>query len=578
MSVDTRARDPEIYLEPAEASRKKLAQRRRLHVVEYSFARFAGNALLLGAAAVHNRYVLNDFSLAAFAPLAAGVLLYSFVAWVVLWRWYAPPQRVDLGDLFMALDIVAWTFVIYGTGGEKSWFFFTMMVRAADQRLAGPRRVLAFGAVSVASYTGLLLYLAFGEGRAISWPAEGTKLLIIVGSNLYLAIASQTTESVRRKLIASIRVARESLAVRRDSDERYRTLFETVNDPILISGLDGKITAANRALEIASGYARDELIGRHFSVLTTPAVAAASQERIRRLASGDAPPPADIIAVHKDGLQVPYEVRTALLRDAAGTAIGVVGIYRDIRERKRIEDALSRARDAAERANRAKSQFLANMSHELRTPLNSIIGFARVLLKRRDGDLTERQASFLESMTQSATHLLQLISSVLDLARIESGKFDLALESVDVGAIARESVASFRPAAATKGLELRLELPDDVPPLRADGTKVRQVLLNLLSNAVKFTAAGSVTVTVRPRVDSLHITVRDTGPGIPEAEMGRLFEPFHESTLGREAGGSGLGLAISKSFVEMHGGNIWVETQEKQGSAFHFTLPFAAAS
>ncbi|MBI2203955.1 MAG: PAS domain-containing sensor histidine kinase [Candidatus Rokubacteria bacterium] len=573
MKIDRRSSNPDIYLEPREAEQHRNTQRRRLNVVAYPVARLVGNAIVLVCALLHNLFILESFSPSSYALLAAGMLLYSIGSWVVLWRWYSVTARIDLGDFFMALDVVAWTFVIYATGGDQSWLFLTMIMRAADQRMAGPRRVLRFGALSVASYGGLLLYLGFVEGRPLAWSAALTKLAFIAAGNAYLGIAAQTAATVRRKLLTAIRVAREALATQSESESRYRTLFETVNDPIMTSDLDGTITGVNRALEAAMGYTRAELVGQSWAILTSPAIAQASRGRIERLLAGEPLPPAEIIGIRKDGSAVPFEVRTGLLRSSSGAPIGLVGIYRDIRGRKRVEDELSRARDAAERANRAKSQFLANMSHELRTPLNSILGFSRMLLKRHDGDLTPRQGAFVESMVQSATHLLQVISSVLDLSKIEAGKVDVSLEEVDLAGLVRESVESFRPLAGAKGLDLRLDMADTLPMIRADRTKVRQVMLNLLSNAVKFTNQGAVTVSVRPRADLVQLTVRDTGPGIAESDLPRLFEPFRDNALGREAGGAGLGLAISKNFVELHGGSIWAERTGSQGAAFHVTLP-----
>ncbi len=573
LNIDRRSAEPEIYLEPREAEQQRDTQRRRLNVVAYPLARLLGNAIVLVCALLHNVFILPSFSVSSYTLLAAGVVAYSIGSWIVLWRWYSVTARIDLGDVFMALDVVAWTFVIYATGADQSWLFVTMIMRAADQRAAGPRRVLLFGALSVACYAGMLLYVGFVDGQPVAWGAALTKLAFIAAGNVYLGIAATTAAAVRRKLVTAIRVAREALATQTESESRYRTLFETVNDPIMTSDLHGTITGVNRALETAMGYARAELVGQSWAMLTTPAVAEASRDRIRRILAGDTLPPTEIIGIRKDGSAVPFEVRTGLLRGSSGAPIGLVGIYRDIRERKRIEDELSRARDAAERANRAKSQFLANMSHELRTPLNSILGFSRMLLKRHEGDLTPRQSAFVESMVQSATHLLQVISSVLDLSKIEAGKFEVRLEEIDLAKLVRECVDSFRPLAGAKGLELRLDIPAALPIIRADRTKVRQVILNLLSNAVKFTSQGGVTVSVRPRADLVQLTVRDTGPGIADADLPRLFEPFRDSALGREAGGAGLGLAISKNFVELHGGSIWAERTGSQGAALHVTLP-----
>ena len=562
-----------IDLDPQEAERNKARRQYRLNAVEYPVARLIGNTLVVLGVFLHNVFILRSFEPGPFAALAVGLLLYSLGSWAVLYAFAAKVKRVDLGVTFMVLDVVAWTCAIYVSGGERSWLFFLMLMRAADQRLAGVRRVFAFAAVSLASYAGLILYLVLVEHRAISVPAEVAKFCILAAANLYLTGAARTAERHRDKLVAAIRVAREALATRRQSEERYRTLFEAVGDPIMLSSLDGTIVGVNHALEVASGFTRNELIGQPWSVLTTPAIAAASQERLRRLVAGETLPPSEIIGRAKDGTLVPYAVRTALIRNETGVPVGVVGIYRDIRDRKRTEDALSKARDAAERANRAKSQFLANMSHELRTPLNSLIGFSRVLLSGRAGELSHQQRTFIDSMHQSSTHLLELINSVLDLERVEAGKLEMALEEVDLRALVTECVEASRPLVAERQLLLQQDVPD-LPKIRADRMKLKQVLLNLLSNAIKYTPAGLVSVWARVRADAVQVSVSDTGVGIPPAEIPRLFEPFHRAEgTRRQSGGTGLGLAVSKSFVELHGGQMWVESRELHGSTFHFTLP-----
>jgi signal transduction histidine kinase len=226
-------------------------------------------------------------------------------------------------------------------------------------------------------------------------------------------------------------------------------------------------------------------------------------------------------------------------------------------------------------ANQLKSQFLASMSHELRTPLNSIIGFSKVLLNRLDGELTERQEAYIRSVHSSGTHLLRLINGILDFSRIEAGKVDVHAEELDLHDLVGECIDTSVPLVRGKPLKIEKDVPLDLPRVRADRTKVKQVLLNLLSNAIKFTATGRVLVRVMREPNALHLTVADTGIGIREHELPRLFEPFHRlsNPLSREAGGTGLGLAISKKFIEMHGGRIWAESRENQGSIFHFTLP-----
>jgi signal transduction histidine kinase len=244
-------------------------------------------------------------------------------------------------------------------------------------------------------------------------------------------------------------------------------------------------------------------------------------------------------------------------------------------ENARLYEELSASNAQLMQASRLKSQFLASMSHELRTPLNSIIGFSKVLLNRLDGDLTERQEIYIRSVHNSGTHLLQLINGILDFSRIEAGKLEMASEELDLHELIDECIESSMPLARGKQLKLEKSVPLELPRLAADRTKVKQILLNLLSNAIKFTAQGRVLIGVVAEPSAVRISVADTGIGIRQEDLTRLFEPFQQldNPVARGAGGTGLGLAISKKFVELHGGRIWAESRESQGSTFHFTLP-----
>ena len=257
-------------------------------------------------------------------------------------------------------------------------------------------------------------------------------------------------------------------------------------------------------------------------------------------------------------------------------------------ENARLYEGLSTSNVRLMEASRLKSQFLANMSHELRTPLNSIIGFSKVLLNRLDGDLNERQEAYVKSVHNSSRHLLELINGILDFSRIEAGKFEMRPEKINLYDIVEECIESSLPLVRDKRVKLEKDVPVDLPPIYADRTRVKQVLLNLVSNAIKFTAAGRVLVQVRRESECFHVSVADTGIGIsPDkqqiispGDLARLFEPFQrlDNPLAQQADGTGLGLAISKKFVELHRGRIWAESRESQGSTFHFTLPLQAVA
>jgi signal transduction histidine kinase/CheY-like chemotaxis protein len=244
-------------------------------------------------------------------------------------------------------------------------------------------------------------------------------------------------------------------------------------------------------------------------------------------------------------------------------------------ENARAYEQLAETAQELREIDRFKTQFLANMSHELRTPLNSIIGFSRVMLKGIDGPLTDLQQADLNSIYNSGQHLLALINSILDMSKIEAGKMELSFEEVYLPDILNAVLSTTKALVKDRPIRLRFEVPENLPTVWADGQRVRQVLLNLMSNAAKFTEEGYIALKAEAGREFVTISVADTGVGIqPEAKK-RLFIPFQQvdGSTTRRAGGTGLGLAISRSFVEMHGGEIWVESEPDKGSTFVFTLP-----
>ncbi|MBC7878432.1 MAG: response regulator [Anaerolineales bacterium] len=230
--------------------------------------------------------------------------------------------------------------------------------------------------------------------------------------------------------------------------------------------------------------------------------------------------------------------------------------------------------------DRLKSQFLANMSHELRTPLNSIIGFSRVILKGIDGPVTELQQQDLTAIYNSGQHLLGLINDVLDLAKIEAGKMELAFDEVNMADVTSSVMSTMSGLVKDRPVELKRIIEPNLPTVRADAIRIRQVMINLLSNASKFTDEGDILVEVRTALGTtgrteVMVTVTDTGPGISREDQTKLFQAFSQvdDSPTRKTGGTGLGLSICQELINMHGGRIWVESEVGKGSKFHFTLP-----
>jgi len=279
-----------------------------------------------------------------------------------------------------------------------------------------------------------------------------------------------------------------------------------------------------------------------------------------------------------DGRPLHWSISGTPVIDEHGNFRGYRGTGTDITAV--VESALSehRAREQAELANRSKSEFLATMSHELRTPLNAILGFSEVMLKEIYGALSPPSyRDYAQGIHESGRHLLSLINEILDLSKIEAGKFDLNETSIDLADVVDASVQVIRERVEAGGLHLDVGVPADIPPIRADERALKQILINLLSNAVKFTPEGGVVAVnamIAPSGD-LKISVADTGIGIAENDLPGIVEPFRqvENTIARRYEGTGLGLPIVKSLVELHGGRIDIESVVEQGTVVTVHLP-----
>jgi len=273
-----------------------------------------------------------------------------------------------------------------------------------------------------------------------------------------------------------------------------------------------------------------------------------------------------------------HELSQPLVDESGAMTNRRIGTLHDITERRESEEALRRARDEAEKANRTKSEFLANVSHELRTPLNAIIGFSDVLLDGIFGDIgNPRYREYIGDINESGRHLLELINDILDLSKAEAGRLELSEEEVVVDRLIRQSVRLVRDRAQRSGLEIALDLPSDLPVVVVDARKLRQVLLNLLSNAVKFTpAGGDIRVSAHRRDEGgLDIVVADTGIGMQTRDIERAFEVFGQvdSALARRFEGSGLGLPLASAIVELHGGDLQIDSRPEGGTRVTVRLP-----
>jgi PAS domain S-box-containing protein len=388
---------------------------------------------------------------------------------------------------------------------------------------------------------------------------------------LLMFVAGQAAAAVQR------RQAEEALA---RAEQQYRGIFEHALEGLYQSRPDGRFERVNPALAQILGYdSANQLItaindiGQQFYADPTR-----RNEFMQRVQSSDEVIDFESEVVRRDGARLWISESVRVFRNAKGEPTMFEGVAIDITARRETARTLQTAKDAADAANRAKSQFLASMSHELRTPLNGILGYTQIL--RRDPALTDKQSDGLSIIHQSADHLLAVINDVLDLAKIEARKLELHPAEFDLHEFVDGVQAFFQPRAREKNLLLETAFSPDLPHVViGDAQRLRQVAFNLLSNAVKFTGRGGVVFSAEKIDDKIRFSVSDTGPGIAPEDQLRLFEPF--SQIGdhkRHAEGTGLGLNVSRGIVEQMGGRLLLESRTGWGSRFWFEVPLPAAA
>jgi PAS domain S-box-containing protein len=414
-----------------------------------------------------------------------------------------------------------------------------------------------------------------------------------------LPILTATGERSGAVLTGSvIEAQRHSVRTTHDEEQaekRFRRLLEAAPDAILEVDSQGKIVLINQTAEKMFGYSRDELMGLSVETLVPESMRAghvghrtsyAAHPQMRPMGTG-----LELRAQRRDGSLFPVEISLSPNPGEGGGR--VIALVRDITPRKHVEDRLRAIQEQytaelsaknqqlearnldVERANRLKSEFLASMSHELRTPLHTIIGFSELLTEELEGPLNDKQKRFLGHILQDSRHLLELINEVLDLSKIEAGRLELQKEEMDFAGCLQEVVSGIEQQAAAKNIQVQVR-NEFRGTLYADRTRVKEILYNLLSNALKFTPdRGDVWVETVVKGHELHVVVGDTGIGVHPEEHDIIFEKFYQvgSTTRGTREGTGLGLPITRKLVELHGGQIWLESRPGQGSRFSFTLP-----
>ncbi|CAA9327381.1 MAG: hypothetical protein AVDCRST_MAG11-2303 [uncultured Gemmatimonadaceae bacterium] len=374
------------------------------------------------------------------------------------------------------------------------------------------------------------------------------------------------------------------LAVAPESLPLLNELGEVLELGIVTLDADLVVRGWNRWLAAASDTLESDIVGRPLLDVFAGLRGGAAEGALRRALHGATtvwahrfhryflplPPPPG----HTRFEQMQQSARIMpMLRD--GRVVGALVLVQDVTERVAREDELRGALERAEGASRAKSEFLASMSHELRTPLSAIIGYMELLEGGMVGPVAPLQKNYFGRVKTAARHLISIIEEILSFSRIEAGKQEVHVELVDAAILARDVGELFEPQARQKGLALTVSLPEGSVVLGTDPTRLRQILINLLGNALKFTDAGQVVMEVTLTDDRVHFGVRDTGPGILDADLERVFDPFTQldQSLKRVKGGTGLGLPVSRRLAHLLGGGLTVTSVPSEGTTFTLWLP-----
>jgi PAS domain S-box-containing protein len=434
--------------------------------------------------------------------------------------------------------------------------------------------------------------------------------LIWMGGLLFLIVTLATFLYVRRVSVVELARVQADKQLKK-SEESLRLLVSSVRDyAIIMLEANGNITSWNKGAEYITGYAFEDVNGQYFSCLyPLESIASGQPEKELQIAREQGRFEISGWQLRKDGTRFWCNTVITAIHSSYYEVIGFAQITRDISDQRHAE--LLRAEgEALRHASQMKSEFLASMSHELRTPLNAIIGFSEVLKDGLVGEISHQQNKYIGNIFDSGQHLLSLINDVLDLSKVEAGKMILDLEKFQLTSLLHDCMSMVKEKAMSEDIELAEDVPDDLAFMQCDGRKLKQIIYNMLSNAIKFTPkGGKITLSARrifrveavmvnknkawktrliDEVDSdqtnfkefLEIMVHDTGIGISDADLHKLFEPFTQidSSLSRKYGGTGLGLVMVKALAHLHGGFMAVSSAENKGSCFKVWLPWREMS
>ena len=408
-------------------------------------------------------------------------------------------------------------------------------------------------------------------------PGQPAISILVIAVLWVVVLTVHAAVAERKRSEGAVRALNEQLV---SSRSRLQAIVDTSLNAIVGMDEQGKVTDWNPHAEATFGWTREEMLGRELADTIIPEQYRNAHRAglARYLTTGEGPVLGKVLeltAIDRSGREFPVDL--AISRASApGEKALFVGFVRDITKRKEAELAINDLNAELQVANRHKSEFLANMSHELRTPLNAILGFSELMLDDTTGKYSpSTRQKFLSQINTSGRHLLDLINDILDLSKVEAGRMELEIEAVSIADVIAQVMDTIDPIASKKGVRVEKQAADG-GQLQADASKLIQMLLNLVSNAVKFTPqGGSVTITAQRLAETIEISVTDTGIGIAESDLKRLFTEFQQldAANGRHQEGTGLGLALTKRLAALHGGDVRVASELGKGSVFTIVLP-----